>query len=239
VRLLAIVHEESAGLGVFADAVRSSDAELVTWAITAGEPEPESYDAVITLGGAVNTDEEPRHRWIGSERAFLASLLERRVPVLAVCLGAQILAEAVGGSVGRMRRSEIGWYEVAVAPEAAEDPLLGPLAPRFDALEWHHYGFELPPGATELARSEACVQAYRVGELAWGVQFHPEVTLADFEAWVDGYRRGEDTGGLELDPDELLAGTRERIDAWSALGRELCSRFIAVARGRAPEARAS
>jgi GMP synthase (glutamine-hydrolysing) len=228
VRLLAIVHEESAGLGVFADAARAHGVELVDWRIADGVPAPVDWDAVVTLGGAVNADEDVDHRWIAAERAFLASLVERRVPLLAVCLGAQLLAQATGGSVTRMPQSEIGWYETAVAAEAADDPLIGPLAPSFEALGWHHYSFELPPGATELARSAACAQAYRVGEIAWGVQFHPEVTIADFEKWVDGYRRGEDTGGAALDPDSLLAATRARIDAWNALGRELCSRFIDV-----------
>jgi GMP synthase (glutamine-hydrolysing) len=229
VRLLAIVHEEAAGLGVFADAARARGVELVRWRIADGEPAPGDCDAVVTLGGAVNADEEAEHRWITAERAFLASLVERRVPLLAVCLGAQLLAQAAGGSVTRMAQSEIGWYEATVATAAGRDPLIGPLAPSFDALEWHHYSFALPPGATELACSAACVQAYRVGEVAWGVQFHPEVTIADFEKWVDGYRRGEDTGGVELDPDSLLAATRARIGAWNALGRELCARFIDVA----------
>jgi GMP synthase (glutamine-hydrolysing) len=229
VRLLTIVHDEHDGPGVFAEAAAAWGAELATWEIASGDPEPAAYDAVITLGGAANTDEN--QDWIAAERTLLGSLLERGVPILAVCLGAQLLAEAIGGSVTRMPVSEIGWYPVSVSGEdgAAADPLIGPLAPSFDALEWHHYEVTLPAACTPLARSETCVQAYRAGENAWGVQFHPEVSLVDFEAWVDGYRRGEDTGGLELDPDELLRRTQARIGAWHELGRRLCGRFLDLA----------
>jgi GMP synthase-like glutamine amidotransferase len=226
-RLLTIVHEDTDGPGVFIDAARSRGAELVAWEIARGAPVPADFDAVITLGGAANTNESLA--WIAAEREFLASLVEEGVPLLAVCLGAQVLGEAIGGSVERMPVSEIGWYPVSVAPAGVEDPLLGRLAPSFDALEWHHYELSLPADAVVLARTPACIQAYRVGAAAWGVQFHPEVTLADFTAWVDGYRRGEDTGGLDFDPDQLLASTRERIVAWNALGRELCGRFIDAA----------
>jgi GMP synthase-like glutamine amidotransferase len=232
VRVLAIVHDDHAGPGVFADATRALGAELVSWDVVAGARAPEdplACDAVITLGGAMNTDEAAVHPWIDDEQAVLAELVAREVPVLAVCLGAQMLAEALGGSVRRASESEIGWFDVEVDAAAETDPLLGSLAPRFEALEWHHYEFQLPPGAVELARSARCLQAYRFGDRAWGIQFHPEVTSGDFAAWVEGYRRGEDTGGLQLDPDALLAVTQPRIGAWNKLGRQLCERFIAVA----------
>jgi GMP synthase-like glutamine amidotransferase len=231
VRLLTIIHDDHDGPGVFGDAAAACGAELVTWKIAQGGRVPDGYDAVITLGGAANTDEN--QDWIAAERMLLSSLVEQKVPVLAVCLGAQLLAEAIGGSVRRMPVSEIGWYPVTVSArdEAAADPLIGPLAPSFEALEWHHYEVTLPPACTPLARSDTCIQAYRAGEVAWGVQFHPEVSLADFEAWVDGYRRGEDTGGLVVDPDELLSRTRARIGEWHQLGRALCGRFLDLAAG--------
>lgn len=225
-RLLAIVHDEHDGPGVFADAAAARGVELITWEIASGAPAPDGYDAVVTLGGAANTNDADG--WIAAERSLLASLVRDGTPLLAVCLGAQLLAEAIGGSVSRMPVSEIGWHPVTLTEVGSGDPVLGALAPAFDALEWHHYEVELPATTTVLASSDACVQAYRVGASAWGVQFHPEVSLGDFEAWVDGYRRGEDTGGLRLDPDALLARTRTRIGEWNALGRELCGRFLAV-----------
>jgi len=221
VRVLAIVHEEDAGPGVFADAIRAHGAELHSWMIPRDGPpslDPRDYDAVMTFGGAMNPDEEGAHPWLAEEKALLADLLDREVPLLGVCLGAELVAEAAGAPARRMEESEIGWYEVETAFTA--DPVVGALAAQFDALEWHSYETRLPPGAVALAWSERCLQAFRVGDRAWGVQFHAEVTLADFESWL------ATSADSPADGDELLAVTRARIAGWNELGRDLCGRFL-------------
>jgi GMP synthase (glutamine-hydrolysing) len=231
-RALAIVHQPDAGPGVFAGAIRSAGVELDTWmrAATPSPPrEPGQYDAVLVFGGAMHADQEDSHPWLREEKALLADLLQRRVPLLGVCLGAQLVAEAAAGPPRRAREPEIGWHEVRLAAEAADDPLLGPLPRRFVAFQWHSYEFPLPPGATALARSPVCLQAYRLGESAWGIQFHAEVTREDAEAWIDDYRSDEDAVRLGFDTEELRRRTSGAIEAWNALGRGLCSRFIAAA----------
>jgi GMP synthase (glutamine-hydrolysing) len=232
-RVLAIVHQPDAGPGVFAEAIRDAGAILDTWLLsTAPEPpdDPAGYDAVMTFGGAMHPDQLVAYPSLAQEKAVLGELLDRRVPLLGVCLGSQLLAEAAGGEAHRTGRPEIGWYRLETTEEAAEDPLMGPLAPGFNALEWHSYETSLPPGAVPLARSEACLQAYRVGGNAWGIQFHAEVTLEDVEAWLDDYRSDPDAVALGLDPERLRSETREAITDWNRLGRELCARFLAVAR---------
>ena len=228
-RALAIVHQADAGPGVFAEALRSHGAVLDQWPI-AERPEPPgdpaSYDAVLTFGGAMNTHQEDQHRWLAREKVLLRELLDRGVPLLGACLGTQLLAEAAGGQVRRARTPEIGWFEVTVLPEAADDPVIGPMAPGFRAFQWHSYEAVPPPGATVLARSAACPQAYRLGERAWGIQFHAEVSEADANHWIDGWREDEDAVRIGLDPDALRAETSERIAAWNQLGRELCGRFV-------------
>ena len=103
--------------------------------------------------------------------------LERGTPILGVCLGSQLLAEAAGASPFRMPEPEIGWYEMEITDAGAADPVVGPLAPSVELFEWHHYAAPLPPGAVELARTPASVQAFRIeGKPAWGLQFHAEVT---------------------------------------------------------------
>jgi GMP synthase-like glutamine amidotransferase len=226
-RVLAIVHEEDAGPGVFADSVRTRGDELHSWMLPSDGPpwlDPRDYDAVMTFGGAMNPDEDAEHPWLAEEKALLADLLERGVPLLGVCLGAELLAEAAGARAQRMAESEIGWHEVAT--ELERDPVVGVLPPRFDALEWHSYETTLPSGAIPLARSERCLQAFRVGDRAWGIQFHAEVTQGDFESWL---RTSEDA---PPDAEQLRARTRERISGWNELGRALCGRFLAVAAGR-------
>jgi len=231
-RALAIVHQRDAGPGVFADVARSGGVELDQWlrAETESPPsDPAGYDAVMVLGGAMHADHVQRHPWLGPEKALLGELLERGVPLLGVCLGAQLLSEAAGATPRPASRPEIGWHEVEVTSEGADDPLLGPLAPRFEAFQWHSYEFPLPPGATPLARSAVCLQAYRAGDAAWGIQFHAEVTRDDAEAWIDDYRSDEDAVRIGLDSEELRRRTRAAIADCNEVGRSLCERFLAVA----------
>jgi GMP synthase (glutamine-hydrolysing) len=234
VRVLAIVHQPDAGPGVFADAIRGAGASLDCWRLPEGEPpprDPADYDAVLSFGGATNADQESRHPWLAKEKALLAELLEQEVPLLGVCLGAQLLAEAAGAPARRAGEPEIGWSTVDATPAARTDPLLAPLASGFDALEWHSYEAPLPPGAVALAHSPVCLQAYRIGDTAWGIQFHAEVTLEDFERWLDDYRSDDDAVRIGIDVGLLRSVTRERIAAWNDLGRGLCERFVAVAAG--------
>jgi GMP synthase (glutamine-hydrolysing) len=229
---LAIVHQRDAGPGVFAQAIRSRGAQLDEWQLAerASPPgDPAGYDAVLTLGGAMHADQQARHPWLADEKALLAGLLERRVPLLGVCLGAQLLAEAAGAPPRRSPEPEIGWHDVTLTDAAAGDPLLAALQPGFEAFEWHSYEFPLPPGATPLARSATCLQAYRLGESAWGIQFHAEVTGIDVDAWIDDYRSDEDAVGLGLDAEALRRCTRASIGAWNELGRGLAWRFIDAA----------
>jgi GMP synthase (glutamine-hydrolysing) len=231
-RVLAIVHQQDAGPGVFADAIRAHGAHLDLWPYPEDrQPRrgPRDHDAVLTFGGAMHPDQDEQHSWLAEEKALLAELLDRHVPVLGVCLGAQLLAEAAGASARRAREPEIGWYEVEVLDDAAEDPLLAPLRPRFTAFGWHSYEFPPPPLATPLARSATCLQAYRIADFAWGIQFHAEVTGADVEAWIDDRRSDPDAVGTELDWHELRERTRASIGAWNELGRGLCERFLDAA----------
>jgi GMP synthase-like glutamine amidotransferase len=155
--------------------------------------------------------------------------------VLGVCLGAQLLAAAAGGEARRAAVPEIGWYDVAITPEGESDPLLAALAPGFEAYEWHSYECVLPQGATALAASDACLQAFRIGESAWGIQFHAEVRATDALGWIRDYATTDpDAIRLGVDQEALRAQTRERIAAWNELGRGLCGRFLAAAERYSP-----
>jgi GMP synthase (glutamine-hydrolysing) len=222
-RVLAVVHGDEVRSGVFADPVTAGGHELEEWSI-ARRPAPslpvDGYDAAIVFGGSMHADEEATHPWLREEKELLRRFLGAQKPVLGVCLGAQLLAEAAGAWVGRAREPEIGWHEVELAPAAAADPVFARLPRGFQALQWHYYAFAVPEGAVELARSPVCSQAFRLGDLAWGVQFHPEVTLAMVEQWL------EEPEEVDFDRDALRRETHERIEEWNALGRELCAGFL-------------
>jgi GMP synthase-like glutamine amidotransferase len=224
VRVLAIVNQRDAGPGVFGQAVEAAGHELVEWAPAEEDSPPDAFDAAMAFGGAMNVDEEDRHPWLAAEKRLLAKLLERGTPLLGVCLGAQLVADAAGAEVRRAREPEIGWYEVE--RDASDDPVIGPLPERFTAFGWHSYEFALPPGAVALAHSAVCLQAFRAGARAWGIQFHAEVTPQILNAWLDGYRNDPDAVRVGLDPEALRAESEQRIDAWNQLGRGLCERFL-------------
>jgi GMP synthase (glutamine-hydrolysing) len=234
-RVLTIVHDEDAGPGVFFDALAPSGAEVDTWLIPTqmALPAPASdYDAILSFGGSANPDQADSHPWLTVERRFLADALRERVPLLGVCLGAELIAEAQDTSTRRMQRPEIGWYDVALTAAGAEDPLLGPIGQPFPALEWHSFEVVLPASATELARSANCLQSFRVGDHAWGIQFHAEVTGADFQHWIDEFRTDDGFVELGIEPEALSSQTRARIVGWNELGRGLCARFLEVAAAR-------
>ncbi|HEX8751930.1 MAG TPA: type 1 glutamine amidotransferase [Solirubrobacterales bacterium] len=231
-RVLGIVHQGDAGPGVFAEAIRAAGAELDEWALTeeARPPaDPLAYDAVFTLGGSMNVDEAERHRWLRKERELLRDLLAQEVPLLGLCLGGQMVAQAAGVEPARAARPEIGWHRVELTEEGRADPVLGPLAPGFEAFQWHSYEFPLPPGASALARSEVCLQAARIGSRAWALQFHPEVSAADALHWIEDYRSDPDGVRIGIDPLALRAETEAKIGAFNELGRELCGRWLAAA----------
>ena len=229
-RALAIVHQRDAGPGVFADEMRDRGVQLDQWLLsergTSPPAEIAEYDAVLTFGGAMHADQEDRHPWLRFEKDFLAAILDDGMPILAVCLGCQLLAEGAGGEVRRASQPEIGWHQVEVTEAGATDPVIGPLAPGFTAFQWHSYEAVPPDAAAILARSPVCSQAYRIGERAWGIQFHAEVTAADVGRWIDDSRSDEDAVRIGIDREALRRETEERIAAWNRLGRELCGRFL-------------
>jgi GMP synthase-like glutamine amidotransferase len=128
-----------------------------------------------------------------------------------------------------MPEPEIGWYDIEITSAGATDPVVGPLGPSVELFEWHHYAAPLPPGAVELARTPACVQAFRIeGKPAWGLQFHAEVTRESLLGWLDGWENSE-ARYTELDPDAIRAASELRIEGQNEVGRQLAERFLAEA----------
>jgi GMP synthase (glutamine-hydrolysing) len=216
-RILSVVHSEHARTSLF----RPAGHELEEWSFaTRGTPTGE-WDAFMVFGGSMHADQDALHPWLAEETAWLQRLVERGVPVLGVCLGAQMLARACGAAVGPLDGGpEIGWYEVE---RCADDPVLDVLPRRFEAFQWHHYTYAVPDGAVELARSERATQAFRLGEACWAVQFHPEVTHAQVLDWID------DKEDPPADADALRAETAAKIGRWNELGLALCDAFVGAA----------
>jgi GMP synthase (glutamine-hydrolysing) len=171
----------------------------------------------------MHADQDAWHPWLRDEMLWLQQLLARRTPLLGICLGVQLLARAAGSWVGPLPEPEIGWCRVQLTDAGVDDPVAGVLPQRFEALQWHYYTYGVPTGAVELARSDACTQAFRIGDACWGVQFHPEVTTAQLEGWI------ADSSDPPPDPGALRAAIRVKIDRWNELGRALCGAFLEAA----------
>ncbi len=225
-RVLSVTHGPSVPGGVFDEVVEGAGHELERWSVPlGGAPQPPgSYDAVMVFGGSMHPDQDERFGWLEREAEFLRGVLAAEIPAIGVCLGAQMLARAAGAWVGPAPEPEIGWYEVSLTSEGAQDPVLGVLPSKTEAFQWHSYTFDVPENGTELARSAACSQAFRVGQKAWGLQFHAEVTLPMVRAWA-----AEEAGELPVASEEFLAAAQSRIGGWNEHGRRLCAAFLETA----------
>ncbi len=227
--VLAVIHGTNARAGVFGEVAEEAGHRFEEWSLAWGTPPPrpiDDYGAVLVFGGSMHADQDDRHPWLREENLFIQRLLDRRVPMLGVCLGIQLIAKAVCAAVYPLAGGpEIGWLPVQLTEEAADDPLFSRLPEEFDAFGWHYYTYDVPACAVELARSALCNQAFRLGEAAWGVQFHAEVTLDTVHSWL----ADKDEFPLDLDREALAAETEERIGEWNELGRAFCGGFLELA----------
>ncbi|MDX6619648.1 MAG: hypothetical protein QOK36_2034 [Gaiellales bacterium] len=233
-RLLCIHHEPTSDGGTLLAPARAGGWTIEHWRAHAGEPRPNlaDVDAVLAYGGTMNPDEDTRLAFLADVRATLAEAVERDLPVLGICLGAQLLGQALGVGAPRLSQPELGWFSVELTEAGADDVLLGPLAPAREVFQWHDYGCELPPGAVALARSErAPQQAYRLGDAVWAVQFHIDVDARLVERWTGAVPELVRARGAE--PAELVERARAYDDEYVALSRGLMGRFLTVARSRA------
>jgi GMP synthase (glutamine-hydrolysing) len=225
-RVLSVTHGPSVPGGIFDEVAEAARHELERWVVPlGGAPQPaSSYHAIMVFGGSMHPDQDDQHRWLAREEAFLREALADNVPVVGVCLGAQMLARAADAWVGPAPEPEIGWFEVELTAEGRNDPVLSVLPPRAEAFQWHSYTFEVPARGTELARSALCTQAFRIGNRAWGLQFHAEVTLPMLRTWA-----AEESDELPVPTDAFLAEAERRIAAWNDHGRRLAEAFLAAA----------
>ncbi|WP_182904574.1 type 1 glutamine amidotransferase [Microbispora sp. H13382] len=229
-RLIVIEHEADAGLGFFAGWLEAAGVEAEVVRPYKGEPVPGRAPAgLLVLGGAAAAWDDEGYGWLPATRDLLARAVDEEVPTLGVCLGAQLMTMACGGTVERGAAGvEIGLGEIEPLPGAAADPLLSALpAPpdgRVRAVQYHYDAMTaLPEGAVRLATGTMYAnQAYRLGDRAWAVQFHPEATPEIFASWTVGgdlppERAVELNAQVEAAEEELRRTWRPLAEAFAAL----------------------
>lgn len=194
------------------------------------EPDVSRYDALIILGGPQMPDEGHVHSHLNVEMRCIEQALERDMPVLGICLGAQLLACTLGAGVRPLKRWEIGWYDLEPTHQSAADPLFCALPEPHPVFQWHGYTFDLPQGAVHLARSESCEnQAFRVGRHAYGLQCHLELDERLINRWLNypEYRQDLELQGHGEDADQIRQQTHRLIGRSVALSQQIFGGFLA------------
>ncbi len=178
-RILVVQNDADKSLGRIAEHLEAAGATLDVRSPTTTLPSLRGYAGLVVLPGLADPvdDDAPVHE----ARAAIVDALGRDLPILGLCLGGQLLAQVIGGSVYRCE-NELGYHEVETTAAAADDPLVGGVPERFLTFHAHRYAFAPPADAVVLLQNDVCVQAFRVEDRIWGFQCHPEIPIA----WADG-----------------------------------------------------
>jgi GMP synthase-like glutamine amidotransferase len=226
-RLIVLQHEQETRLGAFQHLLDAAhvDHEIAMTTNAPPLPAAEGFDGALVLGGSLNAY-DPR---LLETRRWIRNNVLRGLPVFGVCLGGQLLASALGGVVAPSPAPEVGLHDVILTEDARRDQLFADLPDRFPVFGWHEDSFSLPPGAIPLAGSPACAhQAFRFGDAAYGLQFHPELRACDLDRWRgnSAYRRV--AANAAQDWETLIAVLEEATPTLDALARHLLGRWLDI-----------
>jgi GMP synthase (glutamine-hydrolysing) len=233
-RLLVVQHVAHERLGTLEPAFKAAGCALQALDASSPKtvwPSPGEFDGVVVMGGPQSVYATAKYPWIRQELAFLRGVIKTERPVLGVCLGAQLLAAALGAAVTPAPQKEIGWYPLMREPGADGDPLFGRFGQTETVFQWHGDTFALPKGAVRLASSPLCPeQGFRYRDHVYALQFHVEVTEAMIRAWMQTPVNKAELAGLRgiIDPMAIRRQAREHVSRLGELSRHIASAFAAL-----------
>jgi GMP synthase (glutamine-hydrolysing) len=227
--VLVFQHDPFEDLGFFAEVLEKQKANYRVFRLFHGEMpagDLENVSALIVLGGPMSVDEEANFPFLRWEKRIIRAAIDEAVPIVGVCFGAHLLADALGTQVFHGAVREIGWSPISITPHGQVDSLLGYLPENATVFQWHADGFELPAGAIRLASSaHYSTQAFRVGKSIYGLQFHLEVTPRIIERWID--ERSKDLAAAPyVLADKIVADTQSYAPALKYYGERFLSEFL-------------
>jgi GMP synthase (glutamine-hydrolysing) len=229
--VVCIRNQPSAPLGIIEDVIRRADIpwHYVDMWSSDEMPHVSEMSGLIVLGGEMNADDLDGYPFLRGVRDLIREAIDKEVPVLGVCLGAQILTRALGAEVRSAPRREIGFLPVKATAAGMDDPVLASFAPETKVFQFHEDTCELPQGAELLMEGEDVrVQAFRIGKTAYGVQFHFEVTPEIIAAWCDDVPDLEDSWGRSK--QAVLTEAETHLSAQRAAGHEAGDAFLNLLR---------
>lgn len=193
-------------------------------------PHPDDFDWLIVMGGPMSVNDEPHYPWLVPEKRLIREAIAGHKVVLGICLGAQLIANALGARVYPNPEPEIGWFPIERVSAAGAHPCAALFPTRCEVFHWHGETFDLPPGAMHLAQSPACTnQAFLLGQRVLGLQFHLETTPASVQALIDNCGTEPTSGRYVQSAREMLA-TVERFARINRLMADILGYFERVGR---------
>jgi len=227
--IVVFQHDPFEDLGFFADILEQQKADYRVVRLFHGEMPAEDWErlrALILLGGPMSAHEETDYPFLRWEKTIIRAAIGEGVPILGICLGAQLIAAALGTPVYHGRVREIGWSPISITPHGQVDSLLGYLPETATVFQWHGDGFDLPSGALRLASSVHYEnQAFRLGRAVYGLQFHLEVTPRMIERWIDE-RSKELAQAAYVSPEKIRSDTENYAPALRYYGERFLSEFV-------------
>lgn len=230
-RLHVIKHVAFEGPGTIEIWAKDRGHELRVTELEAGEllPEVKDFDALVIMGGPMSVNDEALYPWLAPEKALVREALASGRKLLGVCLGAQMIASALGAKVYPNPYKEIGFFPIETTPQAATHPFFRGLPQAFTVFHWHGETYDLPNGAVWLARSKACAhQAYAVGNQALALQFHLEVTEASLKAMSGAIEEEITQGGPYVQSHPAMLAHSGELRGFSSLCVTLLDNWFAA-----------
>jgi GMP synthase (glutamine-hydrolysing) len=234
--VLVFQHDPFEDLGFFGEVLDKQGAEYRVLRLFHGEMPTEEWEhvrALIILGGPMNVGDEEAVSFLRWEKRIIRAAIDESVPMLGICLGAQLIAATLGTAVFHGPVKEIGWNPITITAHGQVDSLLGYLPENATVFQWHSDGFDLPAGAIRLASSaHYSTQAFRVGKTIYGLQFHLEVTPRMIERWIEERSKDLALAPYVL-PDKIRADTQSYAPTLKYYGERFLTEFVRrVARTR-------